>query len=109
MADYQSKLAELKAADVSVVALSVDPLDKARELAEQNHLEFPLAYGLTVPEDAQRIGAWWDEKRPMIQPSEFLLGEGGRILSATYSSGPIGRVKAEDALTLVRFFESRRK
>ena len=45
----------------------------------------------------------------MIQPSEFLLGEGGRILSATYSSGPIGRVKAEDALTLVRFFESRRK
>ncbi len=109
MADYQSKLAELKAADVSVVALSVDQLDKARELAEQNHLEFPLAYGLKVPEDAQRIGAWWDEKRPMIQPSEFLLGEGGRILSATYSSGPIGRVKAEDALTLVRFFESRRK
>jgi peroxiredoxin len=109
LADYQSKLAELKAADVSVVALSVDPLDKAHELAEQNHLEFPLAYGLKVPEDAQRIGAWWDEKRPMIQPSEFLLGEGGRILSATYSSGPIGRVKAEDALTLVRFFESRRK
>jgi len=109
LADYQSKLAELKAADVSVAALSVDPLDKARELVEQNHLEFPLAYGLKVPEDAQRIGAWWDEKRPTIQPSEFLLGEGGRILSATYSSGPIGRVKADDALTLVRFFESRRK
>jgi len=99
----------LKAAAVTVVALAVDPLDKARELTEQNHLEFPLAYGLKVPEDAQRIGAWWDEKRPMIQPSEFLLGEGGRILSATYSSGPIGRVRAEDALTLVRFFESRRK
>jgi peroxiredoxin len=109
LADYQSKLAELTVADVSVVALSVDLLDKARELVEQNHLEFPLAYGLKVPEDAQRIGAWWDEKRPMIQPSEFLLGEGGRILSATYSSGPIGRVKAEDALTLVRFFESRWK
>ena len=49
MADYQAKLAEFKARDISVIALSVDPLEKAREIVEESKLEFPLAYGLKVP------------------------------------------------------------
>ncbi len=71
-------------------------------------LEFPLVWGLKVPDDADRIGAWRDDKRPMIQPSEFLIGRDGKILSATYSTGPIGRLRAEDVLSLVRFMESRK-
>jgi peroxiredoxin len=95
--------------DVSIAALSVDPQDKARELAEQNHLEFPLAWGLKVPQDAERITAWWDEKRPMIQPSEFILGPSRKIVSATYSTGPIGRLRADDAANLIRFISSQKK
>lgn len=94
----------------------MDPLDKARGVVEESKLEFPLAHGLQVPQDAERIGAWWDEnpKRPMIQPSEFILGrardDGSRtILSATYSTGPIGRLKAEDVLALLQYFDSQRK
>jgi peroxiredoxin len=109
LADFQAKMPELKELDISVIALSVDPLDKAREVAEQSHLEFPLAYGLKVPDDAERIGAWWDDKRPMIQPSEFILSGSRKVFSATYSTGPIGRLKAEDAITLVRFINSQRK
>jgi peroxiredoxin len=109
LADYQAKMAELKELDISVMALSVDPLDKAREVVEQSKLEFPLAYGLKVPEDAERIGAWWDEKRPMIQPSEFILSGSRKIASATYSTGPIGRLRVDDVLTLVRFIGSQKK
>jgi peroxiredoxin len=109
LADYQSKLNELREMDVSVVALSVDPLDKAREIVAQDHIEFPIAYGLKVPEDADRVGAWWDAKRPMIQPSEFVLGGSRKIVSATYSTGPIGRLRAEDTITLLRFFSAQRK
>ena len=100
---------ELKELDISVTALSVDPLDKARELVEQNRLEYPLAYGLKVPEDAERVGAWWDQKRPMIQPSEFILSGSRKIFSATYTTGPIGRLRAEDVITLVRFISSQKK
>ena len=109
MADYQSKFSELREMDVSVVALSVDPLEKARETTAQDHLEFPIAYGLKVPEDAERVGAWWDAKRPMIQPSEFILGGSRKIVSATYSTGPIGRLRAEDTITLLRFFSTQKK
>jgi peroxiredoxin len=100
---------ELKALDASVIALSVDPLDKARELVEQNHLEFPMAWGLKVPDDAQRVGAWWDEKRPMIQPSEFILSASHKVFSATYTTGPIGRLRADDVVSLLRFIGAQKK
>jgi peroxiredoxin len=109
LADYQARMNEFRDLDVSIAALSVDPLDKARELVEQNHLEFPIAWGLKVPEDAERITAWWDEKRPMIQPSEFILGPSRKIVSATYSTGPIGRLRADDAANLIRFIGAQKK
>ena len=109
MADYQAHLGELKAASIDVVGLSVEPLEKARETAAQLKIEFPLAWGLKLPDAADRVGAWRDDKRPMIQPSEFVLGRDGKILSATYSTGPIGRVRAEDVLSLVHFIEANKK
>ncbi len=100
---------ELKAPKIDVVGLSVDPLEKSREVVEQSGLAYPLAYGLKVPEDAERIGAWWEQRRGIIQPSEFLLDSARRVASATYSTGPVGRLKAEDVITLVKFLNTRRQ
>lgn len=50
-----------------------------------------------------------DDKRPMIQPSEFILSNSGKVVSATYSTGPIGRLNADDVLRLLQFIDSRRK
>lgn len=56
------------------------------------------------------IGAFWDERRDFIQPSEFVLNTKGRVLSSTYSSSPIGRIDPEEALVLVNFLiKSRQK
>lgn len=100
---------DLKALKIDVVGLSVDPLDKSREVIEQSGLTFPIAYGLKVPDDADRIGAWWEERRRVIQPSEFILDAGHRVASATYSTGPVGRLKVEDVISLVRFLNSRKQ
>jgi peroxiredoxin len=107
LADYQAHLGALHQAGISVLALSTDPLEKARETAEQDGFGFPLAYGLRLPEDAERIGAPFDSKRGIIQPSEFILGPDHRVIHATYSTGPIGRVKAEDAVQMIQFIKSR--
>ena len=42
----------------------------------------------------------------IIQPSEFLLGPDRRVLHATYSSRPIGRIAADDVVKLVGFLEA---
>jgi peroxiredoxin len=97
--------AELDGIDARVAAASADPQDKAQEVAAG--LNFPVAFGVTRGV-ADRIGAWWDPNRNIIQPSEFIVGGDGRVLSSTYSSGPIGRVEPGDAIRLIKFLEARK-
>ena len=106
MAGYEQQKAELDALGISVYAASVDSADKTAEV--QGSLSFPVACGVTR-QHADAIGAWWDGRRDFIQPSEFILDKTGRVLSATYSSGPVGRLDAGDALALIKFLAARRK
>jgi hypothetical protein len=39
-----------------VIALSVDPLDKAKEMVEKTSATFPIGYGLKVPDAADKVG-----------------------------------------------------
>ncbi len=102
MAGFEKLGPELDALGVKVVAASTDPLDKAKEVAAE--LSFPVGYGVTR-EVADTIGAWWEERRGIVQPSEFLVAADGRVRSATYSSGPIGRVDAGDVIKLINFYD----
>lgn len=106
MAAFEKAKQDLEAVGAKVVAASVDPLDKAKEVAAQ--VSYPVAYGLTR-ETADRIGAWWEERRGIIQPSEFLVGADGRVRVSTYSSGPIGRVEPLDVVKLIQFYEKQAK
>ncbi len=60
-------------------------------------------------ETADRIGAWWEERRSIIQPSEFLVGADGKVRASTYSSGPIGRVEPADVVRLISFYDKQAK
>ena len=103
MAGFAGKYGELQGLGAKVVAASVDPLDKAKEVAAE--LPFPVAYGVTR-EQADQIGAWWEERRGIIQPAEFMLDAQGKVRSSTYSSGPIGRVDAADVVKLINFYDA---
>ncbi len=90
------------------MALSVDALDKAKETVGKLQLTFPVAYGLGVPRDAERIGAFWDERRKIIQPANFVLDSDKKVVDASYSIGPIGRIVATDALSHIQFCKRRK-
>ena len=102
MAGFEKLKPELEALGVKVVAASVDPLDKAREVAAG--LSFPVGYGVTRAQ-ADQLGSWWEERRSIIQPSEFIVAADGKVRAATYSSGPIGRVDAADVVKIVNFYD----
>jgi hypothetical protein len=70
-------------------------------------LGFPVAWGMSRA-DAETIGAWWEERRNHIQPSEFIVTQRGRILASTYSSSPIGRMDPAETLTLLQFLARQR-
>ena len=100
MAGFAKLYPDLQALGVGVLAASVDPLDKAKEVAAA--LRFPIAYGVTRAQ-ADAIGAWWEERRSIVQPAEFLLDAQGKVVSSTYSSGPIGRLDPADVVKHIQF------
>jgi peroxiredoxin len=108
LAGFQEKKREIEALGATIVAGSVDPLDKARETATQLSLSYPLAYGMTRA-DADGIGAWWEERRGIIQPCGFILDEGAMVKTSVYSSGPIGRMEPGDAVKVLEFYDRQAK
>ena len=97
---------ELQAVGAKVVAASVDPLDKAKEVAAE--VLFPVGYGVTR-EMGDRIGAWWEDRRSIVQPAEFIVGANGKVIASSYSSGPIGRIEPSDVVKLINFYEKQAK
>jgi len=53
------------------------------------------------------LGSWWEDRRQIIQPSEFILGADNKIISVSYSDGPLGRMDAADVVKLANFYTSR--
>lgn len=105
MAGFEKQKKELEAIGAKVVAASVDPIDKAWEVAAE--VSYPIGYGVTR-DIADKLGAWWEDRRGIIQPSEFVVGADGKIVTSSYSSGPLGRIEASDVVKLIQFYESRK-
>jgi peroxiredoxin len=106
LAGYEERRDAFSDLGVSIVAGTVDSEEDTAVVAAD--LGFPVAYGMTR-ETGDRIGAWWEERRNHIQPSEFLITNAGRVMSSTYSSSPVGRMDPEETLLLTNFLVSRKK
>ena len=108
MADFQSLIKELEAEEISIIAGSVDPAEKAGETVKKNGITFPIAYGMNAEETSRITGAYYDKDRQYIHATGFLIRPDNTIETVCYSSGTIGRFVAQDLLNLVKFFKSRR-
>lgn len=105
MVGFKSQLQELDAVNAKVLAVSVDAIDKAGEVAAE--VGFPVAYG-AARDTADKIGAFWEDRRGIIQPAEFVLGADNKVIVSSYSDGPLGRIDAADVVKLIKFYESRK-
>jgi peroxiredoxin len=85
---------------VSVYAASVDTGENSAKTADD--LSFPIGEGVSRA-TADLLGAWWEERRAIIQPTQFLIRTDGTIVQSTYSDGPLGRIDAADVCGLVGF------
>jgi len=100
---FEKLKAELDAVGATVFAASVDPIDKAGEVAAE--VSFPVGYGVTRA-NADQLGSWWEERRSIIQPSEFIMTAEGKIVASSYSDGPVGRIDAADVIKVINFREA---
>jgi len=103
LAGFEKLQTELRALGIKVFAASVDPIDKAGEVAAE--VSFPVGYGVTR-DIADTLGSWWEDRRSIIQPSEFVIDAGGKVIASSYSDGPIGRIDAADVIKMINFREA---
>ena len=102
---FEKEKSTLEAEGIKVIAASIDTGDEAKLVADE--VSFPIGQGVTR-DQARQIDAWWEDRRGIIQPSEFLLGDDGKVVSSSYSAGPLARMDAADVIKLVQLFERRK-
>jgi peroxiredoxin len=100
----KSKLDEL---GIRVVALSVDNKTDAAALVEKHRLHFPVGYGVDADEIAASTGAYINNSPRYLQSTGFVLDPNGKVITAVYSSGAIGRLVAEDVIGFVAYVKSK--
>ncbi|TQF37078.1 peroxiredoxin [Bradyrhizobium sp. UNPF46] len=100
----KEKLDEL---GIRVVALSVDDRTDASTLVEKHRLNFPVGYRADADRIAATTGAYVSESPRYLQSTGFVLDPNGRVITAVYSSGAIGRLVAEDVIGFVRYVKSK--
>ena len=88
---------------VTVYAASAETGDDAKKVADD--VSFSVGEGVTR-KTADEIGGWWEDKRSIVQPTEFLIRKDGTIVQSTYSDGPLGRIDAADVCSLVTYLIS---
>lgn len=68
-------------------------------------VSFPVGFAAGA-DHRELMGSWWEDRRSIIQPSEFLLNDECKVMASSYSSGPIGRFDPQDVIKMVKFLES---
>ena len=68
---------------------------------------FPgAAIGVDADKIAGSTGAYVNDSPRYLQSTGFVLDPNGKVITAVYSSGAIGRLAAEDVIDLVRYVKS---
>lgn len=96
----------LTALGVRVAALSVDDRATSQALVEKLRLPFPVGHGADADAVATATGAYTNEAPRHLQTTGFILDPQGRVITAVYSSGAIGRLVADDVLGFVRYVKA---
>ena len=58
-------------------------------------------WGADAPQLGALTGAFWEDKRRCLQATGFIIKADGTVAQALYSTGPIGRYTAAEALKIL--------
>ena len=107
LAGFQHTSEKLATLGIKVVALSVDDEAATGGTVEKHKLKFPVGHSADVDKVAAITGAYINETpRRYLEATGFVLAPDGRLLNAVYSSGPLGRLVAEDVMGMVAYLRS---
>lgn len=106
LAAFSRARAKLEGIGLKVVALSVDDEPTTQALIDKHGLDFPVGFGANIDEVAALTGAYTCTEPKYFQSTGFVLNPEGRVITAVYSSGAIGRLVPDDVAGFVSYVKS---
>lgn len=104
MVDFAVHAGPLKELGVRIAAASVDPIDNVRRLKEGLRVGFPMYAEVDAATVSEATGAHLHTgEKTYLHATGFLVDPDGTVITAVYSTGPIGRFTASEILRKVRF------
>jgi peroxiredoxin len=114
---YLTRLQELEsdfdASDISVVAISTDPQEKAVAQVEALGLGVPVGYGLSIAK-ASNLGLYISNPRspqetdaPFAEPGTFLVNPDGCLQIIDISNAPFSRPDLDGLLRGIKFIREK--
>lgn len=100
MADFAAHQDTFRERDIGLVAISGDDREDAERMIEETEIRFPVVYGVDVPADARRLGAYYHPEKSYFHATAAIV-ERGEVETVVYSSGAVGRLTAEEALAWI--------
>jgi len=98
---------------VDVIAVSGDPEEKAKSMAEEDNLTLPIGYDLSLAQMAD-LGLYISDPRspqetdrPFAEPATFVINEEGKLQIIDISNAPFARPDLEGLLNGLKFIRDK--
>jgi peroxiredoxin len=106
LAAFSRAYDELREIGISIVALSVDDEPTSRAFVDKHRIRFPVGHSADADQIAAAVGAYVNQSPKHLHTTGFILDPTGKVITAVYSSGAIGRLVPEDVAGFIRYVQS---
>jgi len=106
LADYQRLLNEFQKYDIGLIMASVEDKATCEALLARHGGDIPFAYGVDAEAMSTALGCYYDDSDKYMEATGFLLQPDGKLYLGAYSTGAVGRIRADNALSVVRYYQT---
>lgn len=106
-------IGDFEAAGVALLAVSADPIEKAKADVDEQSWRFPVGYGLTI-DQMRTLGLYISEPRsaqetdrPFAEPGLFVVNPEGKVQIVDISNAPFSRPDLAGILNGIKIIQER--
>ena len=97
---------EFQAADIGLILASVEDKATSQALLDRHGVDIPFAYGLDAEEVSRAVGCYYDASDKYTEATGFMLQPDKKVYLGAYSTGVVGRIRADNALSVIRYYQT---
>ncbi len=106
MADYQRLYKEFQQHDIGLIMASVEDHATSTALLARHGVDLPFAFGLDAKEMSRAVGCYYDASDEYTEATGFMLQPDKKVYLGAYSTGVVGRIRADNALSVIRYYQT---